>query len=498
MSVKRVIGLENEYGISQPANPTANPMVLSTLVVDAYANLVYPDHKIRWDYDLENPLRDARGFDASRKDADATLLTDEVAVSNVILTNGARFYVDHAHPEYATPEVYSPREALIWDRAGDLIIDQASKLASVGIEDIYIHKNNTDNKGVSYGTHENYLVKRSVLFNKIVQVLTPFFVSRQIFTGAGRLGIGVNEPESEYQISQRADFFETLVGLETTMRRPIINTRDEPHADPNLYRRLHVIIGDANLSEVASLLKLGTTSLILKLLEDNFFDDFDLELVDPLNELRVVSRDLKLTKKLNLKSRKKYTAIEIQYYYLEKVRAWLSITGETDPETEEVIFWWEKILKLLIEDKFLTAEYLDWVAKLKLIQDMKSRNVLAWTDPSLQMLDLQYADLNPNRSIARLLERKGKLKRLTNDEEVVAAISTPPISTRAWFRGQVLLKFSSQVAGASWDSVIFDVSPDRPLVRIPTLDPLRGTKAQLEDIFTNSLTASDLLAQLSG
>lgn len=498
MSVKRVIGLENEYGISQPNNASANPMLLSTAVVDAYASFVFPNQKIRWDYDLENPLRDARGFDASRQDADPSLLTDEIAVSNVILTNGARFYVDHAHPEYSTPEVYTPREALIWDRAGDLIINQAAQLASKNNEEIYIHKNNTDNKGVSYGTHENYLVQRSVAFGKIIQVLTPFFVTRQIFTGAGRLGTGVAEIEHQFQISQRTDFFETLVGLETTMRRPIINTRDEPHADPNLFRRLHVIIGDANLSEVATLLKVGTTSLVLKLLENGIFEDFDLELTDPLSALREVSRDLDLKKKLNFKGRKQYTAIEIQYHYLEKVKAWLDLNSQIDPDTQEVLFWWERVLALLSEDKYRAAQYLDWVAKLKIIEDIKSRDDLSWTDPALQMLDLQYADLNPKRSIAKLLERKGKLKRLTSDEDVIAAVTSPPTSTRAWFRGQALLKFTSQVAAASWDSVIFDVSTDRPLVRIPTLDPLKGTEAQLADIFNNSRSAADLLAQLSG
>jgi len=497
MSVKRVIGIENEYGISQPANPTANPMALSTLVVDSYANYVYPHKKIRWDYDLEDPLRDARGFDLSRPEADPSLITDEMTVSNVILTNGARFYVDHAHPEYATPEVNSPREALVWDRAGELIITKAAELASQSTQEIYIHKNNTDNKGVSYGTHENYLVSRETPFNKIISVLTTFFVTRQIFTGAGRLGVGVNEIDFEYQISQRADFFETLVGLETTMRRPIINTRDEPHADPNLYRRLHVIIGDANMSDVANLLKIGTTSLVLKLLEDSDLDDFELELDAPLEALKMVSQDLELKKKLKLKNGKYLTAIEIQYVFLERVQQHLEKIDEIDPDTQETLNWWQEILDLLREDIFLTVNYLDWVAKLNLIQNIKSRDNLKWSDSVLQMLDLQYADLNPNRSLARLLERKGNLKRLVGDAEIIAAVKFPPISTRAWFRGQSLLRFSNQIAGASWDSVIFDISADRPLLRIPTLDPLKGNQEQLGDIFESAKSAADLVMRLS-
>ncbi|MGA1592988.1 MAG: proteasome accessory factor PafA2 family protein, partial [Candidatus Nanopelagicales bacterium] len=334
-------------------------------------------------------------------------------------------------------------------------------------------------------------------FNKIISVLTTFFVTRQIFTGAGRLGVGVNEIDFEYQISQRADFFETLVGLETTMRRPIINTRDEPHADPNLYRRLHVIIGDANMSDVANLLKIGTTSLVLKLLEDSDLDDFELELDAPLEALKMVSQDLELKKKLKLKNGKYLTAIEIQYVFLERVQHHLEKIDEIDPDTQETLNWWQEILDLLREDIFLTVNYLDWVAKLNLIQNIKSRDNLKWSDSVLQMLDLQYADLNPNRSLARLLERKGSLKRLVGDAEIIAAVKFPPISTRAWFRGQSLLRFSNQIAGASWDSVIFDISADRPLLRIPTLDPLKGNQEQLGDIFESAKSAADLVMRLS-
>jgi Pup amidohydrolase len=497
MSVKRVMGLENEYGISQPNTVDVDPTYLSSLVVGSYANHVYPNLKIRWDYDLENPLRDARGFDASRADADPSLLTDEASVVNIILTNGARFYVDHAHPEYSSPEVLTPQEAVIWDKAGEKIIQKAAYLAgqSVGSE-IFIHKNNTDNKGVSYGTHENYLVKRELPFTKIIAVLTPFFVTRQIFTGAGRLGVGVGELEDRFQISQRSDFFETLVGLETTMKRPIINTRDEPHADPNFFRRLHVIIGDANLSEVATLLKLGSTSLVLGMLEEGFINDFELEFVDPLLALREVSQDLTLNIKLPLKSGKQITALEVQEYFLEKAKSWVDKNGAADSETKEVLYWWEFVLNGLASDFEKLSNCIDWIAKLKIMKEIISRDGLKWNDPILQMLDLQYADLNPNRSIAQLLTRRGSLVRLTNDTAVEAAIENPPSSTRAWFRGQSLMNFPNDIAGASWDSVIFDVGADRPLVRIPTLDPLKGTQAQVEELFKKSRTAADLIRQL--
>lgn len=491
------MGLETEYGISQPQDLEANPMHLSSMVVSSYANFMYPNLKIKWDYDLENPLRDARGFDASRAEVDPSLLTDDDSVANIILTNGARFYVDHAHPEYSSPEVTTPQEAIIWDKAGEKIIQMAASLAGrVMNSEIYIYKNNTDNKGVSYGTHENYLVARKVPFAKIVDVLTTFFVTRQIYTGAGRLGVGTSECESRFQISQRADFFETLVGLETTMRRPIINTRDEPHADPNLFRRLHVIIGDANLSEVATLLKLGATSLILGMIEEGFLDDFDLQLADPLQGLKEVSRDLELKQKLLCKSGKEFTALEIQQNFLNKAKEWVKKNGETDSETKEVLYWWELVLNGLVEDFYKLANCIDWIAKFKIMKNIKSKDNLDWNDPVLQMLDLQYADLNSSRSIAQLLTRRGSLIRLTAEKEVELAMKNPPGSTRAWFRGQSLLKFPESIAGASWDSVIFDVGVDRPLVRIPTLDPLKGTQSQVGELFEISTTAGDLIRRL--
>ena len=266
MSVRRVMGTEVEYGISVQGQPMANPMVASSQVVNAYASATARARRARWDFEEESPLRDARGFDMSRQVADPSQLTDEdMGLANVILTNGARLYVDHAHPEYSTPEVTTPLDIVRWDKAGEQVMLDASRRAGQlpGGAPIMLYKNNTDNKGASYGAHENYLMRRSTPFGDIVRHLTPFFVSRQVVCGAGRVGIGQDGREQGFQISQRADFFEVEVGLETTLKRPIINTRDEPHADPEKYRRLHVIIGDANLAEVSTYLKVGTTALVL-------------------------------------------------------------------------------------------------------------------------------------------------------------------------------------------------------------------------------------------
>src|ERR1700747_1864498 len=292
MSVLRVMGTETEYGISVPGQPGANAMVTSSQIVNAYqAATSARTRRARWDFEEENPLRDARGFDLARESADATQLTDEdLGLANVILTNGARLYVDHAHPEYSTPECTNPLDVVKWDKAGELVMAEASRRAATipGAHRIQLYKNNTDNKGASYGSHENYLMRRQTPFADIVRYLVPFFVSRQVICGAGRVGIGADGRGSGFQISQRADYFEVEVGLETTLKRPIINTRDEPHADPEKYRRLHVILGDANMSEVCTYLKLGSTALVLAMIEDRFIAT-DLSIDGAVAELRAIS-----------------------------------------------------------------------------------------------------------------------------------------------------------------------------------------------------------------
>src|SRR5499425_1528721 len=311
MTVRRVMGIETEYGISVPGQPGANAMVMSSQVVNAYHSATAARaRRTRWDFEEENPLRDARGFDLSRDTADASQLTDEdLGLANVILTNGARLYVDHAHPEYSTPECTNPRAAVIWDKAGERVMAAP----------IQLYKNNTDNKGASYGCHENYLMRRSTPFADIVRNLTPFFVSRQVVCGAGRVGLGADGRNEGFQISQRADFFEVEVGLETTLKRPIINTRDEPHADPEKYRRLHVIIGDANMSEVATYLKMGTTALVLAMIEERFLSP-DLTIAQPVRELHEISHDPTLAHLVRLADGRTISAVELQGEYFDRAR----------------------------------------------------------------------------------------------------------------------------------------------------------------------------------
>src|SRR5437867_4081924 len=276
-----------------------NPVLSSSMLITSYAGTL---RRIRWDYEQESPLRDARGFEPVQERAP---IEEDLGLANVILPNGARYYVDHAHPEYSTPECASPRGLVAHDKAGERILELSlvalQQLLPAG-QRVAIYKNNTDGKGNSYGCHENYLVDRKTPFSRIVRDLTPFLVTRQIFTGAGKVGAESAREGGRtvsYQLSQRTDFFEAEVGLETTLKRPIINTRDEPHADPEKYRRLHCIVGDANMSEISTFLKVGTTGLILKLVEDELLPDLSLE--NPVASLHEVSWDLSCRQTVRLR-----------------------------------------------------------------------------------------------------------------------------------------------------------------------------------------------------
>ena len=501
MSVRRVMGTEVEYGISVPGQSLANPMVASSQVVNAYASATVRARRARWDFEEESPLRDARGFDMSRQVADASLLTDEdLGLANVILTNGARLYVDHAHPEYATPEVTTPLDVVRWDKAGEQIMLDASRRAGQlpGGGPINLYKNNTDNKGASYGSHENYLMRRSTPFGEIVRHLIPFFVSRQVICGAGRVGLGQDGRNHGFQISQRADYFEVEVGLETTLKRPIINTRDEPHADPERYRRLHVILGDANLAEISTYLKVGTTALVLSMIEDRFLDR-DLTVEGSVAALRAVSHDPTLRQRITLTDGRQLTAIQLQLEYLELARKYVEdrFGADADAQTVDVLARWESVLDRLERDPMLCASELDWVAKLKLLEHYRDRDGLEWDDAKLGLIDLQYSDIRPEKGLYHKLVGLGRIERLLDDASVEVAMHDPPEDTRAYFRGRCLEKYAEHVAAASWDSVIFDLPGRESLQRVPTIDPLRGTKASVGELIDRCDTAEALFAALT-
>lgn len=499
--MRRVMGTEVEYGISVQGQPTANPMVASSQVVNAYATATVRARRARWDFEEESPLRDARGFDMSRQIADPTQLTDEdLGLANVILTNGARLYVDHAHPEYSTPEVVTPLDVVRWDKAGEQVMLDAARRAQQlpGHPQIVLYKNNTDNKGASYGAHENYLMRRSTPFADIVRHLTPFFVSRQVFCGAGRVGKGQDGREHGFQVSQRADFFEVEVGLETTLKRPIINTRDEPHADPERYRRLHVIIGDANLSEIATYLKVGTTSLVLAMIEEKFITR-DLAVDTPVSALRAVSHDPSLRQTVTMADGRRLTGIQLQLEFLDLAKKYVEdrYGADADPQTVDVLHRWEDVLARLESDPMSLADQLDWVAKLKLIEQYRSRDGLAWDDAKLQLIDYQYSDIRPEKGLYHRLVGAGRIQRLLTDDDVERAMTNPPEQTRAYFRGRCLEKYAPDIAAASWDSVIFDLPGRESLQRVPTIDPLRGSKAHVGELIDRCATADELVRALS-
>jgi proteasome accessory factor A len=493
MALSKVMGIETEYGITVKNQPDFNPILSSLLLINSYET--YRASRIRWDYEAESPLRDARGFEyMEEKDVPSK---DESRLINLILSNGARFYVDHAHPEYSSPETTNPRDLVVWDKAGERILSLARSRAeaiSPPEQRILIYKNNTDFKGNSYGTHENYLMDRKVPFARIVQHLMPFLVTRQIYTGAGKVGAENNAEPCEYQTSQRADFLETEVGLETMHSRPIVNTRDEPHADPEKYRRLHVIVGDANMSEVATYLKVGATAIVLSMIEDDFIDgDFSLEA--PVEAYRKVSRNLTCRQPLRLKDVRVLTAVDIQREFLELA---LRYYADREPEfwVRDVLARWESVLERLARDPRLLNRELDWVIKWELIENYMAKHGLGWTDPRVAMIDLQYHDIRPGKGLYGKLEEAEAVERIVTDDEVSKAIYDPPKDTRAYFRGMCLQKYAEEIVSASWDSVIFDLK-EGPLKKIFMLEPLRGTEAHVRDLLNESPTAADLLRNIS-
>ena len=493
------MGSEVEYGVSVPGQAGANPMVTSSQVVNAYG--ARPElargGRARWDYEEESPLRDARGFSYSGAlyDPAEALADEDLGLANVILTNGARLYVDHAHPEYATPEVTNPRDLVLWDKAGERVMAEASRRAATipGSQPIHLYKNNTDNKGASYGAHENYLMSRSTPFADIVVHLTPFFVTRQIVCGAGRVGIGQDGSTAGFQVSQRADFFEVEVGLETTLKRPIINTRDEPHADADKYRRLHVIIGDANLSEISTYLKMGTTALILSMIEEKALST-DLGIADPVAELKAVSHDPQLRHLIRMRDGRRLTALDLQWAFYERAHAFVTDRqgADVDKVTRDVLERWESVLDRLGRDPMLCAGELDWVAKLRLLEGYRDRESLAWASPKLQLVDLQYSDVRPDKGLYHRLVARGSMATLFSEDEVRRAMTNPPEDTRAYFRGRCLAQYAAEVVAASWDSVIFDVGRES-LVRVPMMEPERGTRKHVGALFDRCPSAKDML-----
>jgi len=362
--------------------------------------------------------------------------------SNVFLENGARLYLDvGSHPEYATPECDSPRQVITHDKAGERIVEELvlsaeRRLAEEGIAGrISLFKNNTDSAGNSYGCHENYLVGRVGEFQRLAEALIPFLVTRQIFAGAGKV---LQTPRGPiFSLAQRAEHIWEGVSSATTRSRPIINTRDEPHADAERFRRLHVIVGDSNMSEYTSWLKVATCDLVLRMLEEQTVMR-DLSLDNPIRAIREISHDLTGTRRIRLATGREMSALEIQQVYLDRVERYLQSSDDVDDEAKRVAGEWRFVLERLASDPFTLGRQLDWVAKYHLIDRYRAKHDLPLTHPRVQMLDLAYHDVVRDRGLYHLMVRQGRMQTLLDEEEIVAAMTTAPPTTRAALRGRFI------------------------------------------------------------
>ncbi|HSF33224.1 MAG TPA: proteasome accessory factor PafA2 family protein [Candidatus Tectomicrobia bacterium] len=505
MSVPKVVGLEQEYGIVVQSRPDTEPITqvqAAFLLVNSYDRA----HRGLWDYACETPFKSAMHRRRDRRDV--RISDPENALTNNALTNGARYYVDHAHPEYATPECRSARDVVACDKAGECVIERSRQRANAalkGAHEIRVYKNNSDHKGNSYGCHENYTVDAHTylrLFRETgLRELIPFLVSRQVICGAGKVGQENSSGSSAgYQLSQRADFCETVFSIKTMSGRPLLNTRDEPHADRRRFRRLHIILGDANMSEVSSYLKVGTTQLVLRMIEDRAITR-DVRLDAPVQAVHDISLDSTCRAKVKLRDGRKLDAIEIQSAYLEMAQAYHA-THVLDAEERTVLNRWERTLRLLREDPMHLRRELDWVIKKWLLEQQTSRHGLDWTAPRLRQLDIQYHCTDPDRSLFYLLQNSGQIDRLLDDAAIEHFVRHPTDDTRAYTRAMCLEKYGEAVWAVNWERVTFRLRDrlGRPGQegKVLLLNPLRGTKADNQALFAQAETAAMFLDAAPG
>ncbi|WP_194948035.1 proteasome accessory factor PafA2 family protein [Actinomyces trachealis] len=525
---------------------------------------------VRWDYETEDPLADQRGGHLDRAAAHPSLLTDDptalapsgddpalitapptissqgshletpsptpdlvdmlpgpwgsrprpsaaeaalARATTAVLSNGARLYVDHAHPEYSSPEVLTPLNALIWDRAGEVVSRRAMAALSQqqdGVETV-LYKNNVDGKGAAYGCHENYLVRRELPFAALAAALIPFLTTRPVIVGAGRVGLGQRSEQPGFQISQRADYVGCELGLQTTFNRPIVNTRDEPHADSTRWRRLHVINGDANMLEVPGYLKVATTNLLLWYLERAHQRGLGLGVLEGLHvqgdvveQHWAMSHDTALVFTYNTE-RGPLTALQIQRLYLETISSAVQEdhggldAGHAGEQTSCALSLWAEVLDVL--DQLAAAHQpgadptartsalaqaaplVEWVAKLQLCEGLIARAGTGWDDPRVAALDLQWADLRLGRGVAERLNAAGYVRRLTTNAEIEQAADQPPHGTRAAIRGAAVAQFP-QVVAASWASLVLDLPARADLLRLKLPQDVACTQAEADALLT--------------
>lgn len=459
--MNRPVGIETEYGMLCASGAQDVDFAYEAAMLVRSAPLAGCFRG--WDYSAESPRVDLRGKRVKRLDQDphdlhgnttkSRHLSREELLADTVLANGARLYNDHNHPEYCTDACLSLHDLVAHDKAGERVVlrAQQARNAAVGqATHVQLVKNNSDYHGRSYGCHENYLVSRAVPLNDLIAACIPFFVTRQIYAGAGK---AVHETATSraggFQISQRADFFETEVGINTTTQRPLFNTRDEPHANPQKYRRLHVIIGDANCSEFATALRVGTMALMLDLVEDRAVPVVRLR--HPVHALQTISRDLKLSQPIALADGSTIRAVDVQRRYWEAAQRYRG----SDTETDWVLDEWGTVLDLLDSDVTKLRDRLDWVAKLALFAQISGDSSVDWNDPAVLRLDLAYHMVDPAVSLYQMLVRSGRMRRFVTDEAIERAETTAPTGTRAAVRAACLAKFAPHITEMEWGSVTF-------------------------------------------
>ncbi len=449
---RRIFGLENEYGV--------------TCTLDGQRRLS-PDEVARYLF--------RRVVSWGRS-------------SNVFLANGARLYLDvGSHPEYATPECDNVYDVVVHDKAGERILEQLligaeQRLIEEGIRgDIYLFKNNTDSAGNSYGCHENYLTSRRDDIGSYSEVLIPFLVSRQIYAGAGK--VLQTARGAMYCVSQRAEHIWEGVSSATTRSRPIINTRDEPHADAERYRRLHVIVGDSNMSEYTSFLKVGAASLMLRMLEEPNVVVRDMTLENPIRAIREISHDITCRRRVRLANGREASALEIQTEYLERALRFAEF-HELDPLEKQALQMWEHCLTTIADDPLKLDREVDWVIKYKLLEAYRERHDLSLADPRVALIDLQYHDIHRQRSLFYRMQRRGLVERVCDDQDIATAVEQPPQTTRARLRGEFIRRAKERRRDFTVDWVHLKLN-DQAQRTVLCKDPFRSHDERVDKLIAS-------------
>lgn len=469
-----LFGIETEYGLTVETTDTSGLVAASRDVVKAYQGRFGSP----WNYRSEDPRNDQRGFHVERLSQDPVDAQfdrpGERAANPVeeradrVLTNGARLYNDHGHPEYSTPECSDLRSLVAHDKAGErIVLGCARKYLEDTGKRVEIFKNNTDFHGASYGTHESYLIRRGVDWERVVRNLAPFLATRILYAGAGKVGCEEKGAVAKFQLSQRADFFSVLQSVDTLHNRPLVNTRDEPHGDARRFRRLHVIAGDANMSEYATALRVGATNLVANLIESGW--DTPVPLRDAVRAIKQISRDVSHKWLVETAEGDSISGVDVQRAYLRGCREMIEREGsEIGASATWVLDEWESTLDALARDPSELFDRVDWVAKKSLLDEFAQAEGLDWTRDQefLQSLDLQYHNVDLDESLYYGLAQSGAMQVLVDESEIEAAMLKPP-PTRACLRGMLVERFAEKIKGISWGAVLFEEDGERFALYLP-------------------------------